>query len=66
VPQRSWDRFIMLQDVNWMSWVIKQKTIQLYAEDVISIRLWVNKLKSNNVNVFYKNKLGQPPSSSGM
>jgi hypothetical protein len=49
-----------------MSWVIEQETIQLHTEDAISTRLWVDKLKSNDVNVFYKDKLEQPPSGSGL
>ena len=49
-----------------MSQVIEQETIQLHAEDAISTRLWVDKLKSNSVNVFYKDKLEQPPSGSGL
>ena len=49
-----------------MSRVIEQETIQLHPEDAISARLWVDRLKAKGVNVFYKDRTGQPPSGSDL
>src|SRR6267142_62373 len=46
-----------------MSCVVEQETIRLHPEDAISIRLWMDRLKKENMNVFYKDKLTPPPAS---
>jgi len=51
----------MLQDVSQMSHAVEQETICLHPEDAISIRLWMDRLKKENMNVFYKDKLTPPP-----
>lgn len=38
--------------------------ICLHPEDAISIRLWVDKLKSKNAQIFYKDKIDLPPPGS--
>jgi hypothetical protein len=53
----------MLQDVSQMSHTVEQEIIHLYLEDAISIRLWMDRLKEDNISVFYKDKL-TPPSAS--
>ena len=53
----------MLRDVSRMSCVVEQETIRLHPEDAISIRLWMDRLKKENMNVFYKDKLTPPPAS---
>jgi hypothetical protein len=63
-PQGSWDRFITLTDVSQLLWAINKEKIWLYPEDAILTRLWIDHLKSDNVNAFYKDKLDQPPSGS--
>jgi hypothetical protein len=63
-PQGSRDRFITLTDVSRLSRVINEEKIRLHPEDAISTRLWIDHLKSDNVNTFYKDKLDQPPSGS--
>src|SRR6266850_5076910 len=46
-----------------MSHAVEQETIHLHPEDAISIRLWMDRLKKENMNVFYKDKLTPPPAS---
>ena len=43
---------------------VQEETIRLHPEDAISIKLWVDRLKSKNVNIFYKDKLTPPPPAS--
>jgi hypothetical protein len=51
----------MLWDVSQMSHMVEQETICLHPEDAISIRLWMDRLKEDNISVFYKDKLTPPP-----
>jgi hypothetical protein len=44
--------------------VVEEKDIRLYKEDGISTKLWVDRLKVKNINIFYKDMLDLPPSSS--
>jgi hypothetical protein len=46
-----------------MSHAVEQETIHLHLEDAISIRLWMDRLKEDNISVFYKDKLTPPPAS---
>ena len=45
---------------------IEQAEIRLHPEDAISVKLWVDKLKADNISVFYKDKLGRSPLDSGL
>ena len=47
-----------------MSCTVEQETIHLHLEDAISIRLWMDRLKEDNISVFYKDKLTPPPPAS--
>jgi hypothetical protein len=47
-----------------MSCVVEQETIRLHPEDAISIRLWMDRLKEDNISVSYKDKLTPPPPAS--
>jgi hypothetical protein len=47
-----------------MSCAVEQETICLHPEDAISIRLWMDRLKGDNISVFYKDKLTPPPPAS--
>ena len=58
------DRFITLRDVSRMSRAVEQETIRLHPEDAIFIRLWMDRLKEDNISVFYKDKLTPPPPAS--
>jgi hypothetical protein len=63
-PQGSRDRFITLTDVHRLSRMLDEEKIRLHPEDAISTRLWVDHLKSDHVNAFFKSRLDQPPSGS--
>jgi hypothetical protein len=63
-PQGSRDRFITLTDVGRLSRLLNEENIRLHQEDAISTRLWIDLLKSDHVNAFFKSKLDQPPSGS--
>jgi hypothetical protein len=39
-----------------MAHAVKEENIRLHEEDAISTKLWVDRLKVNNVQVFYKDK----------
>ena len=54
----------MLCDVSKITCTVHEETIHLHSEDVISTKLWVDRLKSMNVNMFYKDKLTPPPPAS--
>ena len=54
----------MLCDVSKITCTVHEETIHLHSEDVISTKLWVDRLKSMNVNMFYKDKLTLPPPTS--
>jgi hypothetical protein len=56
-PQGSQDRFITLTDVHRLSRMLDEEKIWLRPKDAISTRLWVDHLKSDHVNVFFKFKL---------
>ena len=48
-----------------MGRLVDNDKIRLHPEDAISTRLWIDKLKSDNVRIFYKDKLEpSPPGSS--
>jgi hypothetical protein len=42
----------------------EQEEIRLHPEDAISVKLWVDKLKADNVSVFHKDKLDHSPLGS--
>ena len=43
---------------------IEQDNVRLHTEDAISVRLWADRLKEDNVNIFIKDKLDPPPVGS--
>jgi hypothetical protein len=47
-----------------MARAIEQECIRLHTEDAISTKLWVDRLKADNLNIFYKDKLDSPPIGS--
>jgi hypothetical protein len=63
-PDGSSDQFISLQDVCQMARVVEEEDIRLHIEDAISTKLWVDRLKAKNINIFYKDKQDLPPSGS--
>jgi hypothetical protein len=60
-PSGSRDRFIALGDISQMAWVLEEEKVQLHPEDTISTKLWVNRFKAENIGIFYKDKLKNPP-----
>jgi hypothetical protein len=63
-PDGSRDRFISPQDIARMARYHDNDKICLHPEDAISIRLWIDKLKSDNAQIFYKDKIDPPPRDS--
>ena len=49
-----------------MARTVEHENIQLHPEDAISVMLWVDRLKAENINVFYKDKTRPPPPESGL
>ena len=65
-PIGSQDRYIALSDVNRLAQALKQETKQLHSEDIISTKLWIDRYKSENIYIFYKDKLDAPPPGLGL
>jgi hypothetical protein len=63
-PDGTRDRFICLRDVSRMARALEDELIRLDSEDAISSKLWVDRLKGENVNIFYKDKLDPSPPAS--
>ena len=40
--------------------------ICLHPEDAISTRLWIDKIKSDGIQIFYKDRLDSPPPGSNL
>jgi hypothetical protein len=49
-----------------MARAVEHENIRLHPEDAISVRLWVDRLKAENIHVFYKDKTQSPPPESGL
>jgi len=47
-----------------MTRAAQEETICLHPEDAISTKLWIDRLDSMKINVFYKDKLSSPPPAS--
>ena len=47
-----------------MACVVEEDSIRLHPEDAISTKLWVDRLQQNNISIFHKSKLDQPPEGS--
>jgi len=41
--------------------VIEEETICLHNEDIISTKLWIDKMEQENTHVFLKDNITQPP-----
>ena len=63
-PIGSRDRYIALNDVNHVAQALERDTKQLHPEDIISTKLWIDRFKSENISIFYKDKLVPPPPES--
>ena len=44
--------------------MLEEEKIRLHPEDVISAKLWMDRLKGEDVHVLYKDKLDPPPLES--
>ena len=65
-PIGSQDKYIVLSNVNCLTQALEWETKQLHSEDIISIKLWIDRYKSENISIFYKDKLDAPPLGSGL
>ena len=66
MPVLSQDRYISPEYVNHWAQQVERGKIQLHLEDAISIKLWVDRLKDNNVKIFLKDKATDPPLGSDL
>jgi hypothetical protein len=66
VPIGSQERYIALSDVNRLAQAFEREIKQLHLEDIVSTKLGVECFKSENISVFYKDKLGSPSLGSGL
>jgi hypothetical protein len=66
VRHSSRDRYIALSDVNCLAQAFERETKQLHSEDIISTKLWIERYKSGNISIFYKDKLNSSPPGSGL
>ena len=62
----SRDRYISPDYVNRIAWQIEHEKIRLHPEDLMSVKLWVDKLRANNVILFLKDKATDPPLGSDL
>lgn len=65
-PIGSRDKYIALSDVNRLAQAFEREIKQLHSEDIISTKLWIERYKSENISIFYKDKLDSPPAGSGL
>ena len=56
----------MLNDINRLAQALEQETKHFHTKDIISTKLWVEHYKSENISIFYKDKLNPPPLESGV
>ena len=47
-------------------WVIEEEMICLHNEDIILMKLWIDKMEHENARVFLKDKITQPPPGSNL
>jgi hypothetical protein len=47
-----------------MAHIVEEENIRLHKEDGIPTKLWMDRLKVNNIHSFYKDILDSPPSGS--
>jgi hypothetical protein len=64
MPEGSYDQFIVYLDINHIACEIKNDTTCLHDEDAISIKLWADRLRSDNTLVFLKDMLDPSPLDS--
>lgn len=53
-----------MTDVNQIATALENKKSQKHHDDEISILIWLDELKEEGANGFYKDKLDPPPSGS--
>jgi len=46
--------------------VIEEEMIRLHNEDIILMKLWIDKMEQENTCVFLKDKITQPPPGSNL
>jgi len=56
----------LLAHVRQIVWLIEEEMTCLHNEDIISMKLWIDKIEQENTCVFLKDKITQPPLSSNL
>jgi hypothetical protein len=62
----SHDKFANFGDVSCVARVLDVETIRLHPQDGASIKLWIERLKDENIQIFYKDKLDPSPTGLPM
>src|SRR5882762_5086265 len=57
----SCDKFIDLSDISHAARALDTDLIHLHPEDAISTKIWVEKLKEEEISIFYKDRLDSSP-----
>ena len=60
-PDGSRDKFVDFGNVSRVARVLDAETIRLHPQDGASMKLWVERLKEENILIFYKDKLDASP-----
>jgi hypothetical protein len=56
-PDGSSDKFADFSNVSHVARILDAETIQLHPQDGVSVKLWVERLREENILVFYKDRL---------
>jgi hypothetical protein len=65
-PMLSQERYISPEYVNCWAWQIEQDKIRLNLENMISVKLWVDRLKDQKFAIFLKDKAIDLPMGSDL
>jgi hypothetical protein len=60
------DKYIQMDDINRVARALDRQKIRLDPKDEASIRKWIDILRLEGTNVFYKDKLDRAPLGSGL
>jgi hypothetical protein len=60
-PDGSHDKFADFSDVSRVARVLDAETVRLHPQDGVSVKLWVERLREENILVFYKDRLDASP-----
>ena len=60
-PDGSRDKFVDFSDVSRVAQLVDAEMIRLHPQDGVSVKLWVERLKEENILIFYKDRLDASP-----